>query len=121
MSPTRRTSWAQHRRMMQSEGYDDSDTNENYRCLIKAEQRKLGTLPSAPKHADMVSDNKLQSIKDEIGEMNSTKLAMQEQGRKTRKLVKSVNADILLYDEVKEALKNKDFIKIGRASCRERV
>ena len=111
MSPTRRTSWAQHRRMMQSEGYDDSDTNENYRCLIKAEQRKLGVLPSAPKHADMVSDNKLQSIKDEIGEMNSTKLAMQEQGRKTRKLVKSVNADVLLYDEVKEALENKEFIK----------
>lgn len=111
MSPTRRASWAKHRRMMEAEGYFDSDVNENYRCMIKAEQKKLGKLPSVTKHADLIADNKLDSIKAEIGEMNSAKLAMQEQGRKTRKLVKSVNTDILLYDEIKDALDKKDFIK----------
>ena len=49
MSPTRRASWAKHRRMMEAEGYFDSDVNENYRCMIKAEQKKLGKLPSVTK------------------------------------------------------------------------
>ncbi|QYH51147.1 metallophosphoesterase [Liquorilactobacillus hordei] len=113
LSPTRRTSWARHKNMMKKEGFLDSDTNEAYRCLIKSEQKERGVLPSVNKHADLLSDNKLQSIKFEIGELNSAKLELQKQGTSVRKLVRDVNKDVLFIEHIEEALKKKDFSKVG--------
>ncbi|MFT8556615.1 hypothetical protein [Liquorilactobacillus hordei] len=110
-SPTRRTSWAAHKRMMRREGFHDSDTNEGYRCLIKDVQKKRGTLPTAVKHVDLVADNKLKSIKAEVGELYSSKLQLQAQGRNIRKLVRAVNKDVLFLEEIKEAIREKDFVK----------
>lgn len=39
-SPSGRCSWARHRKMMVEEGFEDSDTNESYRQMIKQEQKK---------------------------------------------------------------------------------
>ena len=47
MSPSRRCSWYQHKKLMQEEGFSNSDTNENYRGLIKRFQKERGRLPSA--------------------------------------------------------------------------
>ena len=46
LSPSGRCNWSSHRKIMEQEGYYDSDTNENYRCLIKAEQKSKGILTS---------------------------------------------------------------------------
>ena len=58
-SPSRRTSWAQHKKMMEAEGFYESENSELYRCAIKAEQKSRGTFPEAAKLAEFVSDNKL--------------------------------------------------------------
>lgn len=109
MSPTRRTSWQKHKKMMQNEGYFDSDTGENYRCLIKKYQKDMGRLPKAKKHADMVADSKLKSIRIEIGELNSAKLALQEQGRQVRKMTRQANKDLMFIDEVRKGLEKATF------------
>ncbi|PWT37142.1 hypothetical protein DKZ22_13520, partial [Limosilactobacillus reuteri] len=43
-SPSRRCSWPKHKKMMEQEGFYDSDTNENYRGLIKRFQKDSGRL-----------------------------------------------------------------------------
>ena len=111
MSPTRRCSWTKHKAMMEDEGYFDSDTNENYRCLVKGYQKKMGTLPSVSSHADMVADSKLTAIKNEIGNLNSTKLSLQDQARKTRKLIREANKDALFIEEIADAIRDVEFIK----------
>lgn len=111
MSPTRRCSWIKHRQMMQTEGFDDSDSNENYRCLIKHYQKTIGRLPSAPKHADMVANGKLEAIKNEIGQMNSIKLSLQEQATRVRKLIRETNKDAMLIEEIGAAIRDTNFVK----------
>ena len=111
MVPTRRTSWTKHKLMMQNEGYLDSDTNDGYRCLIKAEQKRRGVLPEKEKHVDMIASSKLKSIKAEIGEMNSAKLDLQQQGTKVRRLIRETNKELLWIEEIKKALANKDFVQ----------
>ncbi|WP_229393127.1 metallophosphoesterase family protein [Limosilactobacillus reuteri] len=97
--------------MMEAEGFTDSDTNENYRGLIKRYQSMIGQLPSVGKHAEMVSESRLQSIKREIGELNSRKLAMQETGRTVRSLIRQTNKDILLIEEIGNAISKTPFVK----------
>ena len=97
--------------MMQTEGFDDSDSNENYRCLIKHYQKTIGRLPSAAKHADMVANGKLEAIKNEIGQMNSTKLSLQEQATRVRRLIRETNKDAMLIEEIGAAIRDTDFVK----------
>lgn len=104
MSPTRRCSWSKHKKMMQQEGFADSDSNENYRCLVKSYQKSKGQLKTAQQHADLLGDSKLKSIKEAIGEMNSAKLDLQKQGRQVRKLIRSANKDAVLIEEIRDAL-----------------
>lgn len=121
MSPTRRTSWRKHKKMMEYEGYHNSDTNEGYRCLIKAYQKEIGRLPTAKKHVDMISDNKLASIRMEIGELNSTKLALQEQGRQVRKLTRQANKDLVFLEEIKAGLAHINFNRVYKPKARKNI
>ena len=57
-SPSVKCNWRRHKRIMEREGFYDSDTNENYRCLIKAEQKSKGVLPSTEKYVNFVTDKK---------------------------------------------------------------
>lgn len=111
MSPTRYCSWTKHRKMMEEAGYLDSDTNENYRGLVKRYQKNTGQLPSAEDYANMVADSKLEAIKGEIGRLNSLKLANQEQARKLRKMIREANRDTLLIEEVANAIRDTNFIE----------
>jgi hypothetical protein len=63
-SPSRRASMKQLVAMMEQEGFHDAESSESYRCMLKSYQKDIGELPEAPKHADMVADNKLESIKE---------------------------------------------------------
>ena len=110
-SPSRRCSWFKHKQMMLEEGYEDSDVNENYRVLVKYYQKRKGTLPTAKQVADVHDKNTLQSIKNEIGNLNSAKLDMQDQGRKIRKLVRDTNKDMIFIEEVGDAIRGTQFIE----------
>ena len=96
---------------MKKQGWDNSDTNENYRNLVKNYQRKIGRLPEAKKYAEMVSDGHLQAIQSEIGELNSKKLEAQEENRRLRRIVRQTNKDLVFINEIKEAISKATFVK----------
>lgn len=91
--------------MMQVEGFDDSENSEAYRQMIKYYQKTIGELPSAPKYAEMVSDDQLQSIKKEIGELAWQKREVQLETRKLGKIKRDIIDDGLFISEVKASIK----------------
>ena len=107
-SPSRRTSWAQHKRMMVAEGFEDGENSEAYRCCIKAEQKSRGTLPEVEKHAEFVSDNKLQSLKDEIGNIYVAKRDNQNVLRELNKLKRDLADNTIFFEEIKEHVSGLD-------------
>ena len=112
-SPSRRTSWAQHKRMMVAEGFEDGENSEAYRCCIKAEQKSRGTLPEVEKHAEFVSDNKLQSLKDEIGNIRENKMEAQQEFLKLNRLKRELSKDIVLLEGIERALTDKDLSSVA--------
>ena len=108
-SPSGKCSWARHKRMMEQEGFDDSESSENYRQMIKQEQNKQGLLPDVKKYANMVSENKLQSIKDAIGEMSIAKRAGQNTYRELNKMKREWSDRIILFEEIGEHLESIEF------------
>lgn len=69
LSPSRKCNWNLHMKMMHEEGFNDSDVNESYRCMIKSYQKEIGKLSTLTKHADLIATSKLESIKNAVGEM----------------------------------------------------
>lgn len=110
-SPSNRISWKKHKAMMETEGFMNSDVNENYRCLIKDVQKKAGVLPTATKHADMVADKKLKSIQEEIGELNYAKFTAQQARRELNKTKRDVSKGLSLIEDIKESLNDLTFEK----------
>lgn len=108
-SPSARCSWAKHKKMMQKEGFDDSDSNESYRQMIKSEQKKRGQLPSVDTYADRVADSKLQAIKDEIGEISLRKREAQKNFRELNKLKRELSDDVLFAEAIEESVKEMKF------------
>ena len=108
-SPSRRCQWSLHKKLMEEEGFFDSDTNESYRCLIKDYQKSIGELPSVEKYADMVSDNKLQSIRNLVGELSYEKRENQLYLRDINKGKRELIDFGILATEISEAFKNHDW------------
>jgi predicted MPP superfamily phosphohydrolase len=113
LSPSRKCNWKQHKEMMEIEGFVDSDTNESYRCMIKAYQKSVGKLPEAPKYADMVSEGKLQSIKEIVGEMAYEKRENQHVLRQLNKVKRDVIDFTLIAEQIGESFKRYDWSKIN--------
>lgn len=108
-NPSRKVSWKIHKKCMEKEGFFDSDVNESYRCLIKDEQRKRGKLPKAPKYADMVSDGKLESIKELVGEIAYEKRENQHVLRQLNKVKREVIDFTLIAEQIKDTFKDYDW------------
>jgi len=68
-SPSRKCNWKEHQACMESEGFWDSDTNESYRCMVKAYQAEIGKLDTAKRHAEKVAVSKLDSIRKLTGDL----------------------------------------------------
>ena len=105
-SPSRRCSWVQHKKLMQKEGFLDSDRNENYRVLIKNYQKKIGKLPSREKHADIVSTSKLESIKEAVGDLYYAKREAQLENLKLGRIKRDVTLRGIIAESFQESLNN---------------
>lgn len=97
--------------MMQEAGFDDSDTNENYRGLVKRYQAAIGELPTVEEQRNLVANSKLEAIRGEIGRLNSLKLENQEEARKLRKMIRETNKDMVLIEEIANAIRATAFIE----------
>ncbi|OME53993.1 hypothetical protein BSK59_15545 [Paenibacillus odorifer] len=103
-SPSHRTNWVQHKRMMEVEGYFDSEASEGYRQMIKAYQVSTGTIESREKQADLVADSKLNSIKEAVGDMYYTKREVQMESLKLGRLKREITLFGVIAEQVREAL-----------------
>lgn len=108
-SPSRRASWTQLVRLMEVEGHYDADNSEAYRCMIKAYQKSVGELPELPKHADMVTEGKLESIKSLVGELSYEKHENKYYLREINKGKRELIDFAILVEEIGSAIREHDF------------
>ena len=104
LSPSRRCSWSKHKILMKKEGFDDSCTCEAYRGLVKDEQRKRGLLPQLEKHADIIASNKLESIKEAVGEMYFEKRENQNVLKELNKLKREIVDSSVIFSDIVKSL-----------------
>ncbi|MCY8549311.1 hypothetical protein MOD25_05240 [Bacillus haynesii] len=108
-SPSRRASWNQLVKLMEKEGFYDAENSESYRCMIKSYQKSIGELPDVQKHADMVTDNKLESIKELVGEISYEKRENQNVLREINKGKRELIDFSIVAEQIGNAFKNYDF------------
>ena len=104
-SPSNRCSWREHKRLMMKAGFDDSDSNENYRQMIKQERARRGVLPSVDKYADRVATSKIEVIREEIGLIRSERLETRETLAELNRLKRDWNKELLLIESLSESFK----------------
>lgn len=112
-SPSRKCAWRTHKVLMEKEGFFDSDTNEAYRCLIKDYQKSLGELPEVAKYADLVSDSKLESIKELVGDIRYEKRDNQHVLRQINKGTNKLIDFSLMVEEATLAFEKYDWSKLN--------
>ena len=105
-SPSQRCSWKQHKELMESEGFYDPENSEEYRQLVKSEQKKRGLLPSTQKYVDFVTDKKLESLKSVIGENYMSKRQLARERQLFNKMKRDVTDNLVLHEEIVEAISN---------------
>lgn len=104
LSPSMRCNWKTHRKMMVEEGFTDSDSNEQYRCLIKYYQSKMGKIIPKEKHVDLLSEKKLTSIKNAVGELAYNKREVQLESQKLGKLKRELTLWGVVAEEISDAV-----------------
>lgn len=111
-SPSRRASMKQLVKMMEVEGFFDAESSEAYRCLLKDYQKSIGELPEVTKHADMVAESKLESIKELVGEVAYEKRENQHVLKQLNQVKREVIDFALIAEQIGQSLKEHDFTKL---------
>lgn len=104
LSQSRRCNWSKHKRIMIEAGYDDSDNNESYRCMIKAYQKEVNRLHSLPKYADMVSTSKIEAIRNLVHEERFERMANQDILREITKYKRELTRTAVLAEELRNTI-----------------
>lgn len=104
--------WNQHKRMMEVEEFFDSEASDTYRCLIKSYQKSIGALPEVAKHADMLSDHKLKSIRELVGEISYEKRENQGYLRQINKGKRELIDFAIVTEEISKAIREYDFSQV---------
>ena len=108
-SPSRRVSWARHKKMMEDNGFEDSENSEAYRQLVKFERKSRGILPTVESHANMLADGKLELLKDELGNLYHAKREMQLHSNSLNKTRRDLSLSVLMTEMVRDALQGVDW------------
>lgn len=111
-SPSGKCSWVQLKKMMEEEGYENAENSENYRQLVKSHQKSIGKLPEVEKYADMVTDKKIDSIKNLVGEVAYTKRETQNYFRQLNKVKRDVIDKTLIAEQIREGVESHDWSKL---------
>lgn len=98
--------WKKHKALMQQEGFNDSDCNEAYRCLIKRERKRLGILLSPEQVYSSSPETRLGTIKNQLGNLYSTRLETREELNSLRRVKREMTKDVLLVEHIEECMSN---------------
>jgi predicted phosphodiesterase len=101
--PSRRCNWNQHKELMEKEGFYDSDTNENYRCMVKKYQAESGLLIPVDVRQSMVVEGKLATISKLIGDVYSEKRENQVILNEINKHKRELSLVKVISEEVRNA------------------
>lgn len=120
-SPSGRVNWKTHKRLMEENGFDDSDYSENYRRLIKASRYENGTVPTIEEYKNLVADEKLDLLKSELGILRVEKEDVRQRYTQLNRLVRDSTKGILLTETIKQKIDNfnwsifqpKDFVPLA--------
>ena len=113
-SPSRKCSWPKHKKMMEQEGFDDSDTTESYRQMIKFERKAKGSLPPIERVISRNVENKLEAIRDEIGNIQTAKLEARDDFNRLSKLKRDWSRELLVTEAIERAVSNIQVEKFER-------
>ncbi len=102
-SASHRVSWSKHKKMMEKEGYFDSESSENYRMLIRNYETRV-IEDSYEIHGDEVEDSKLESIKEAVGDLYYTKREVQLESQKLGKMKRDLTLYGVVASEIKDVL-----------------
>ena len=102
-SPSRRVNWKKHKKLMTEEGFEDSDRNENYRCLVKYYQNKIGKLTRYSKSSDIHSPVDLHTIQKEIGELYQQKEETHQKILELNKLKREISKYGIITEQIRDA------------------
>lgn len=102
-SPSGRCSWAKHRKMMEEEGFDDSENSEQYRMFIKNCQ-----FSNSKKEASTLNTT-LDSISNEVGRIYEEKQLAQKERRELNKLKRDIVNGKTLLKAVEEKISSEGF------------
>lgn len=105
-------SWKKHKELMQDEGFNDSDCNDAYRCLIKRERKRLGILLNPEELLELNAATKLSSIKEQLGAIYSTKFETREELNSLNRLKREIARDTLLIENITNSLDQVDWEKV---------
>lgn len=108
LSPSGRVSWAKLTSMMHDSGFEDAENSEAYRQAIKFERKKRGVLPSAEKLADLASENLLNAIKEEIGNLKYHKQEAQDSSLTLSRLKRELSRKSFMYEHIDNQINNLD-------------
>ena len=102
-SPSRRVNWTKHKKLMEEEGFVDSDNSENYRCLVKYYQKKIGRLTSYKKKSDLIETNDLHSIQKEIGELYQQKEEVHQKNLELNRIKRELSKYSIITEQIRDA------------------
>lgn len=102
-SPSRRVNWSKHKKMMLEQGFEDSESNESYRCLVKYYQKKIGKLTKYRKESDLVAPTELTIIQKEIGELYQQKEQTHQKILELNKLKKEISKFGIVTEQIRDA------------------
>lgn len=103
LTPSRKCNWKKHKEMMIESGFNNSDTSETYRCMIKDYQKSIGRLASVAKYAELVSESKLDAVKNAVGKMFLEKRETQLIKNDLNKLKRELSLYAIISDEIRNA------------------
>jgi len=95
--------------MMEREGFYDAEASEAYRCMLKAYQKSIGELPKAEEVKNEVITSKLNSIKEQVGEMRYEKHEIQHSLRELNRIKRDIMDAVLMAEQVGLAFASHDF------------
>ncbi|MBS4462246.1 metallophosphoesterase family protein [Aerococcaceae bacterium zg-B36] len=103
-SPSGRVSWSKHKQMMELEGFYDSEVSERYRVAIKNERYRRNSMPNISTYTQYVSDTKIESLKQAIGELRHSQLEAQQDFLSLNRLKREISKDVILAEIIGEKI-----------------
>ncbi|MCY9737429.1 metallophosphoesterase family protein [Paenibacillus alvei] len=101
-SASLRCNWSKHKEIMNELGIKDSDTSENYRCIVKWYQKKIGLLTPVHRHMDLATERKLEAINRVLGDVYSEKRENQLTLQEINKIRKSFYLNKTIIEEIRD-------------------